>query len=110
MDEVKQYFQIEHSFGPISCAVHNIGANIGNTSLLDTTSRVYTKVQRKIRNNKSHCFSFLITLYIEMSSKCVKIIRTIFIILLFSHFMTNLIDAGVGDGSIVIIFAVSWGW
>jgi len=36
--------KIEHSFGPISCAVHNIGANIGNTSLLDTTSRVYTKV------------------------------------------------------------------
>ena len=37
-------WQVEKEFGPISCAVHNIGANIGNLSLLDTTTRVYTKV------------------------------------------------------------------
>jgi len=36
--------KVERDVGPISCAVHNIGANIGNVSMLDTTTRVYTKV------------------------------------------------------------------
>ena len=40
------FWQVENDFGPISCAVHNIGANIGNISLLDTTTRVYTKVNK----------------------------------------------------------------
>jgi len=35
---------IEAEMGPIECAVHNIGANIGQVSVFDTTTRVYTKV------------------------------------------------------------------
>ena len=36
--------RVEGELGPIECAIHNIGANIGNVSIFDTTTRVYTKV------------------------------------------------------------------
>ena len=36
--------QVERDVGPISFALHNIGANIGQVSIFDTTTRVYTKV------------------------------------------------------------------
>ena len=36
--------QVERDIGPVQCAVHNIGANIGQVSIFDTTTRVYSKV------------------------------------------------------------------
>lgn len=38
---------VETTMGPIECAVHNIGANIGQVSIFDTSTRVYTKVQQQ---------------------------------------------------------------
>ena len=35
---------VENTVGPISCGVHNIGANIGYKSVKDTSTRIYTKV------------------------------------------------------------------
>ena len=36
--------QVERDIGPVKCAVHNIGANIGEVSIFDTSTRVYSKV------------------------------------------------------------------
>ena len=44
-DEVRKLVDhVETNIGAISCGIHNIGANIGHISALDTTTRVYTKV------------------------------------------------------------------
>eukprot|EP00092_Neocalanus_flemingeri_P006821 GFUD01007365.1.p1 GENE.GFUD01007365.1~~GFUD01007365.1.p1 ORF type:complete len:253 (+),score=77.53 GFUD01007365.1:51-809(+) len=44
-DEVRKLVEhVESKIGAISCGVHNIGANIGHISALDTSTRVYTKV------------------------------------------------------------------
>ena len=44
-EEVKNLVDhIENNIGAISCGVHNIGANIGYVSALETSTRVYTKV------------------------------------------------------------------
>ena len=36
--------QVERDIGPVKCAVHNIGANIGLVPISDTSTRVYSKV------------------------------------------------------------------
>ena len=38
--------KVEADYGPLLCAVHNIGANIGHVPLAHTSTRVYTKVSR----------------------------------------------------------------
>ena len=44
-DEVARLVdRVEAEVGPIECAVHNIGANIGHVALADTSTRVFTKV------------------------------------------------------------------
>jgi hypothetical protein len=35
---------VERELGPIECAVHNIGANIGLVPVMETSARLYTKV------------------------------------------------------------------
>jgi len=36
--------KVEADYGPLLCAVHNIGANIGHVPLAHTSTRVYTKI------------------------------------------------------------------
>eukprot|EP00090_Calanus_glacialis_P045484 TRINITY_DN8471_c0_g1_i2.p1 TRINITY_DN8471_c0_g1~~TRINITY_DN8471_c0_g1_i2.p1 ORF type:complete len:250 (-),score=59.66 TRINITY_DN8471_c0_g1_i2:85-834(-) len=44
-EEVRKLVEhVENNIGPIGCGVHNIGANIGHISAMDTSTRVYTKV------------------------------------------------------------------
>ena len=40
------FVQVETDYGPLLCAVHNIGANIGHVPIADTSTRVYTKVSK----------------------------------------------------------------
>ena len=48
--------QVEADYGPLLCAVHNIGANIGHVPIADTSTRVYTKVRKyKWRDKKENC-------------------------------------------------------
>jgi len=36
--------KVEADYGPLLCAVHNMGANIGHVPIADTSTRVYTKI------------------------------------------------------------------
>ena len=67
--------------------MHNIGANIGHISLLDTTTRVYSKV----RFHKHSQITTVLHPYI----------------LIHNAFHCSI---GLGDGSFISISTVSGGW
>ena len=48
------FVQVETDYGPLLCAVHNIGANIGHVPIADTSTRVYTKVRKYNSRKKTY--------------------------------------------------------